>query len=396
MEPIITASQHYQKEANRNLILTVLQNRSAVSRAELARITGLKRSTITHIVHELLESGLVYEGDVGAASPLGGRRPIALQIRSDFGYIIGIDIDRYTYSAALLDITGAVVDRFSAELKDDGREIAPQLQGIITTVYRYFSEDAPDSPRRIIAVGLGISGTVDPMKGLIMESRLHNMTQVALSDYLNDIPCPVLIENDANCSAWAEIVLAQSADPMVNGIYVFPRLSYNPQGELQRVEVGGAIIVNGAVWHGSRFITGEFSVRSWFSEGVEHVPFDRADLHGIDHDEGALRMLIREVCIKLVTVARMLDPDKIVLGGIFTEHFSLVTDVLRESLGGSWYTEGDHAARIIPAMFHEQSAAVGAGAYVLARLYQMPQVGDRVSPFDISWDYVLSSGRRLY
>ena len=243
MEHMITASHHYQKEANRNLIMNVLRRGERVSRADLARITGLKRSTITHMVQELLAHRLVIEGEVGSASPQGGRKPIALQLNDHFGYIIGIDMDRYTCNTVLLDIQGNVVEEYQEMIPTSGSDAAEYIPVVIKSVYRHFSSTSRDHLRKIIAIGLGISGTVDPREGIIMESRLHNLYQRSIKEILVDIPVPVLIENDANCSAWAEIVLASDEKHIENGIYLLPRISHDRRGIANRVEIGGAVIV---------------------------------------------------------------------------------------------------------------------------------------------------------
>ncbi len=394
MDHMITASGQYQKEANRNLIMNELRRQGTLSRADLARITGLKRSTITHIVQELIDCSLIREGSTGSASPQGGRRPIALQIDRHFGYIIGIDIDRYTCEAVLMDITGGLADHCTVPVPYPAEAAQIYIPAVITAVYEKLRRAPDGTERPIIAIGLGISGTVDPKAGIIMESRLHAVKDLQLSSHLAHIPVPILIENDANCGAWAEIMLSEREDPSLNGIYVLPRISHTREGRAEHVEIGGAVITQGAVWHGSRFITGEFSMRSWFEPGIEQIDLHREQLLKIEEDPEILMRWVSVVLSKLVTVARMLDPDIILLAGIFATHPELVQQVIEEQFHHSWYHEADHADRVVPSSHVQHIVAIGAGAYVLSNIFSMQHVGDPVTPFDISWEHVVLSGRR--
>lgn len=389
MERIITASQKYQKEANRTLIMNVLKDQDHTSRADLSRITGLKRSTITHMIAELQDCGILEEGELGTASPQGGRRPTALRINAGAAHIIGIDIDRYRYHAVLLDLNGCSVDSCSRRI-EEGSPAAEYIPRIISDVYEVFKT----SHTNIMAIGVGISGSVDPTRGILMESRLHELNDHHLYGSLEDIDIPVVFENDANCCAWAELYLGSGRMTGQNGIFVLPRVTCDREGLAERIEMGGAVIVDRSVWHGSRFITGEFSMNSWFLPGYEKVGLSRASLLHLSEDQEILRDAISLVLQKLIGPSRMLDPDRIILGGIFSDQFALVEQVLEQEFRNTWFQEEGHAQRVVPSGCGSSPIASGAAAYVLSLLYRMPNVGDACPPFDISWGYVVSSAQR--
>ena len=72
------ATRQHTKEHNRNLVLKTIFGQDSISRAEIARVTSLTRTTVSDIVADLLEEGLVSE--IGVGSSLGGKSPILLSL----------------------------------------------------------------------------------------------------------------------------------------------------------------------------------------------------------------------------------------------------------------------------------------------------------------------------
>jgi len=72
------------------------------TRVDLSRLLGLKKSSISHIVAELLAYGIVLEKELGASTMAGGRKPRFLELQENFGAFLGIEIQPNRYSGALL------------------------------------------------------------------------------------------------------------------------------------------------------------------------------------------------------------------------------------------------------------------------------------------------------
>src|SRR5215472_17369642 len=83
------ASSEVVRDINRQLVLNLIRTRHPISRADLARISGLQRSTISLIVEELIGENWVIEGSTGRLPR--GRRPTFLQLNED-RYIVGVDL----------------------------------------------------------------------------------------------------------------------------------------------------------------------------------------------------------------------------------------------------------------------------------------------------------------
>ena len=84
-----SASNRTPRQINRNLILNLVRKQQPISRADLARVSGLQRSTVSLIIEELIADRLVVEGPTGRLPR--GRRPTFLQLNSQRA-VLALDI----------------------------------------------------------------------------------------------------------------------------------------------------------------------------------------------------------------------------------------------------------------------------------------------------------------
>jgi predicted NBD/HSP70 family sugar kinase len=103
LERIQVASSEVVREINRRIVLNLIRTRQPISRADLARASGLQRSTVSLIVEELIREGWVLEGPTGRLPR--GRRPTFLRL-SEERVIIGVDIRPIQTTVALANVNG--------------------------------------------------------------------------------------------------------------------------------------------------------------------------------------------------------------------------------------------------------------------------------------------------
>ena len=94
---MVTGSKELIRDINTNLVLETIINKSAISRAAIAKYLGLTKATISAIVQELINKKLVIE--IGSDDTNLGRKPILLSLNKKAGYVICIDIGVDTISA---------------------------------------------------------------------------------------------------------------------------------------------------------------------------------------------------------------------------------------------------------------------------------------------------------
>src|SRR3979411_2878088 len=98
-----TASSEVVRDINRRIVLNLIRTRQPISRADLARLSGMQRSTISLIVEELLNENWLIEGDTVRLPR--GRRPTFLRLNEDRA-VIGVDIRPSQITIALADVNG--------------------------------------------------------------------------------------------------------------------------------------------------------------------------------------------------------------------------------------------------------------------------------------------------
>src|SRR5215831_1715694 len=103
LKPNQIASSEAIRDVNRRIVLNLIRTRQPLSRADLARVSGMQRSTISLIVEELVEEHWVLEGPTGRLPR--GRRPTFLRL-NDERVIIGVDIRPGQTTVALSDVNG--------------------------------------------------------------------------------------------------------------------------------------------------------------------------------------------------------------------------------------------------------------------------------------------------
>jgi len=195
------------REGNRKRVIDALRERGVASRAELARITGLSRSTVSTIVADLLESGLAGERD---GQPEGeahaGRPPVMVSLNSSAGLALGIDFGHRHLRVAVSDLSHTVLAETWRELDVD-HSAEEGLEAVVEFVDEVLAEARVDRAR-VIGAGMGLPAPIDRMTGAVQASSiLPGWVGVdAAAEASARLGLPVEVENDANLGALAELV----------------------------------------------------------------------------------------------------------------------------------------------------------------------------------------------
>jgi len=190
---------HRQTRAfNQQLVLRAIYDRSEVSRAEVARITGLTRTSVSALVAELINDGLVEE--VGRGPSTGGKAPIMLRLRPDGRHAIGIDLGSSKFSGALVDLRGGVVKSAQVELEGrNGADAVEIVYGLIDSLIRR------NGPHSVLGVGIGAPGLVDSRHGVVRWAVNLGWSDLPLGSMVSQrFGVPVVVANDSQAAAVAE------------------------------------------------------------------------------------------------------------------------------------------------------------------------------------------------
>ena len=195
------------RELNRLRVLEAVRERGAVSRAEIARRTGLARSTVSSLVTELQRNGLVVESEDAASSSSGGRPPVLLTLDPSAGVVLGIHLDHPLVRVAVADLDHTIRGEAMRELDVDhdacaGLDAAAALADEVLA-------DTHITRSQLLGAGAAIAGPVDHASGRVGSSTIMpGWVGVDVAAELEKrLAVPVHVDNDANLGALAEWVL---------------------------------------------------------------------------------------------------------------------------------------------------------------------------------------------
>src|SRR5919109_4615474 len=147
------------RASNRLRVIQALQLLGVTSRADLARHTGLSRSTVSTIVAGLQAEGMVVDRDPdGRAAPGGGRPPALIALDPGAGYAIGVDFGKRHLAVALADLSHQLLAEEWREMPDD-YDAEAGIDRAAELVQRVLEASRADSGR-ILGVGMGLPGPI--------------------------------------------------------------------------------------------------------------------------------------------------------------------------------------------------------------------------------------------
>ncbi len=228
---------------NLSLVLEALRLHAPVSRARLAQLTGLNKSTVSSLVEELIEAGLITE--VGTRhSGSAGRPAIMLQPNPRAGGIIGSEIGVDFLSVIITDFSRQIVWRHFERLGRD-RRVEPVLQRFIEIVRSGIAETR-SQVERIFGLAVGVPGLVDIASGTLLFAPNLRWSDVPLRRMLEaEFPFPVFVHNEANLAAVGESYFGAARDA---GSVVLVSAG---------VGLGGGIVLGGQLVTGAGGFAGE-------------------------------------------------------------------------------------------------------------------------------------------
>lgn len=250
---IDTASPEVVRQINRRAVLNLIRTRQPISRADLARMSGMQRSTISLIVEELLREKWLVEGDT---VPLPrGRRPTFLRLNEN-RVVIGVDIRPSQITIALADVNGQFL---SQELIPTPATANAAVDAIISRVEKIVSL-VPG--KAMEGIGVSLPGRVHPSTGsLTFAPNLKWAGEDLKTPLMAGTGLPVEVENAANACVLASLWFDQAPDGTETpDDFVVVTVSEG---------IGCGVLVNGRLVRGMGGMAGEFGHVSLNPEGPQ-------------------------------------------------------------------------------------------------------------------------------
>src|SRR6476659_3921141 len=291
-----TGSLESRRRLNRLRVIHALRDEGLISRAEIARRTGLSRSTVSSLVADLQADGLVVERpEPGSAfGAQGGRPPILLSFDASAGAAVGVDFGHSHLRVAVSDLASTILAERTRPLDTDhdaqeGLEMAAEL--VVETL-----ADAGVARGTVIGAGMGLPGPIDQGDGTVGSSAILPgwIGMTAAAELQKRLDIPVMVDNDANLGALAEAAFGAGRDA---GDLVYLKVSSG---------IGAGLILNGRLYRGSAGLAGELGHVHVSPDGVVCRCGNRGCLETVAA-EWALGALLRPARGRDLTAREILD-----------------------------------------------------------------------------------------
>jgi predicted NBD/HSP70 family sugar kinase len=225
-------------------VLKRVRARPGCSRVELARELQIAPSTVGNYVGRLIAEGFLSELPAGSGNGTAeaGRPATALRLNPDGGHFIGVDFEARNIMAMSVDFSDTPLEQAHMEIAD-----SDSVEQIVKKIGAAISAVLPDSGGRLLAIGIGVPGLVDPARGVALEYKyIRNWSNVRLTGPLAEkFGVPVYLENTIRSMALAEMWFGQGrgeTDFLCIGI---------------RSGIGAGIVAGGQLQRGSAHRAGE-------------------------------------------------------------------------------------------------------------------------------------------
>jgi N-acetylglucosamine repressor len=394
------------KAHNIQVLLLTLLNSDCLSRVQLARHTGLSNTTITNLISELIETGLVVEECAPTKKPVKsrpvGRPRTALRLAPDARQVFGVHIGIGTFRVALTNLRDEIQDYQVVHFSIDA-PAETVLDKIAVCVDGLIEKHALDRTK-IVGVGVGASGLVDFKAGVNIQAPRLAWRDVQMRNILQQkLDLPVVVDNNVRTMAIGETYFGRGRESS-SLVFVYGRagvgagLTFN--GKVYRGNAMGAgeighmimTLYNGQLCHcGNRgcleTLVSEAAILNEAEKILEtnpdgllaqHMndealrPIDRVFAAGRAGDEAVCEMLNRIgefLGLALVNVVNLFNPEVILLGGIFSQGEDFFLEPAVNTVRESSFCGMGKKVDIQPTSFGWKAGVHGAAALALINFF---------------------------
>ena len=376
------------REENRRRVLSFLQRRGALTRAEIARLALLSRSTVSNIVGELLVSELVREVDEPTTSRRRGHsgRPGALvTLNPAAGAAIGVDVDHQQLRVVVANLAHTVLAEAEhpLDIDHDAREAMDIAAQFVDRVI----DQAGVKRDRVIGVGMALPGPIEAVRRKVHPSSI-SPSWVGLEDPARELSgrlgLPVYLDNDANLGALAEMLWG-AGQGVTEAAYVKVGTG-----------IGAGLVIDGQIYRGRIGTAGEIGHTTMTEDGpvcrcgnrgclerFAGVPALLESLRGsrgpdltmqalfdlaLSGDAGSRRVIAdagRLIGIVVANLCNLLNPELVIIGGPLSVAGDILLDPLRASFARCALPVVGATTELTVGSLGERATALGAVGLVL-------------------------------
>lgn len=397
MDNVITYSFKQENNTNDEQIMNVIRRQGLISRAEIAKLTGLTPPTVTNITAKLLEWGLILEDGIGESS--GGRRPLLLKVNPKIAQIIIIHIRSEKMIGYLVD------PEFRVQYTDNKKIKGLKKEEVLELMLNMIADCQEAATAPVPAVGIVVRGPVRIREGISVFAPNIGWKNVPLKNIIEEkIGLLAFVENDAKA--------------LINGEYHYGSVKDADSMILLKVShgIGSGIMFNGRMYRGVNGSAGEVGhttidisgpvcscgnygclealasenalvdmVVKSIKEGQPSLVYDLVNGELLDvnpkiiyeaaagGDELAIRMLghvARYLGIGIANLVNIFNPKIVVIGGGIVKARQYIEDIVRQTVWDRSFESCSSALEIRFSTLATENTMKGAADMVFAEITQ--------------------------
>jgi predicted NBD/HSP70 family sugar kinase len=372
------------RELNRGRVIESLRELGVASRAEIARSTGLSPATVSTLVGQLVEAGLVVDAPQRLSRrSQGGRPPALITLDPAAGVAIGIDFGKRHLAVAVSDLSHEILAERWRTMHED-YDARAGMDGAVKLVDEALARSGTE-PDRVLGVGLGLPGPIHRSTGTVGSSAiLPGWTDVRIAEVMSErLALPVHVDNDANLGALAELHwgAGQGASTLV-----YLKMATG---------IGAGLVIGGRLFHGAGGTAGEighttvdeagpicrcgnrgclemFAAAPALAELLRttrgEVTGDRVVELALEGDPGCRRAIADAGSYTghaVANLCNLFNPERIVVGGSLGAAGEVLLGPLREAVRRRVIPSAVGDVEIVPGVLGDRAELLGAVALVL-------------------------------
>ncbi|NLY42406.1 MAG: ROK family transcriptional regulator [Clostridiaceae bacterium] len=399
----VPGSFSLMKKMNTSFILNTIREKGPISRAEVAKITGLTPATVTNITAELIKYHLILEAERGESS--GGRKPVMLRINTNGYYVIGVYI-----GSTYIDI---VVSNFNSDnIYSDKIRIDTRIAGEI--VLKKAAEKIKDwmdnnKDKKILGAGIGVHGLVQSKEGISLYAPNLGWEKVPVKEiFQKHLGVPVFVDNDVRT-----MTLGESWFGLAKNVsnFIFLYVGYG---------IGGSIVIDNQLYRGTTEGAGEIGhttieidgprcscgnygclqamasetaiierfkevlskgeksiIRDWVGDNVDSITPEMIFDAALKGDRTALSVVKEKASYLGVGIANLINtfnPSMVIVNGNIAVLGKTVMDCIQEEVRRRSMKYLQNSTKITFSHLGEDATLKGAVALVLSETFENPDL----------------------
>lgn len=378
------ADQFYVKKMNLKTLFNEIIKNSPISRAELSKVTGLNKSTVSSQINTLIDRNLVFE--IGQGQSSGGRRPVMLVFNKKAGYAIGIDLGAEFINGILTDLEGSVI---ASKYKESAAPFTEEAIEMVFSIIEELISEVPESHYGLVGIGVSVPGIVDKRQDVVFTPNSNWIVRDLKSMIEQKFFVPVLIENEANAGAYGEKVFG-AAKNLSNIIYVSIGTG-----------IGIGIIINHDLYRGYNGFSGEMGHMTidfngpkcscgnrgcwelYASERVLYNSSSKRSLHltrneviklAQNNDADTLNALQKfgfYIGVGLTSVLNTFNPQAVIIRNSIIESQPIVLNSIKSAVTSRIYSNSKNEYDLLPSALGQNAPALGTSSIVVERFLEL-------------------------